>query len=258
MMHRHYVLDHCYSISVVAVIYTYQDRQYTAPNIDKEKGKFLLIFPGIMSFHKKPLSVATTTTTTTSTTNKVDDNNKKDKAEDDNGNDNDDDDDDVIVLDDDEEEEGKEGNATTKDGETSSQQQKTPAKKQSQTQSQPPPSLGKVEGLRTDHPTFTIPFPHLGKNLVFPGKKVPTSSKYIMLACSNKQKGSVQCKVCFMFGFDIVFSLSFFSNSSLYLNYYIFPILYVFTQHRVSFHQQLYLVIPNGKLLGIQIRNYQQ
>lgn len=31
--------------------------------------------------------------------------------------------------------------------------------------------------------------------LVFAGKKVPTSSKYILLSCANKQKMAVQCKV---------------------------------------------------------------
>jgi hypothetical protein len=179
----------------------------TAPNIDKEKGKFLLILPGVMSFHKKPPS-ATRNGTTNSTANvPKDDDNKKDKEEEGKDNDTDDDDDDndddnddnddVIVLDEDEEEEGKE-RSTTKGGEalSSQEQQTSSSKKQSQPQPQPPTSLGKVEGLRTDHPTFTIPFPHLRKNLVFPGKKVTTSSKYIMLACSNKQKGSVQCKVC--------------------------------------------------------------
>jgi hypothetical protein len=170
-----------------------------------------------MSFHKKPPSATSNGTSNPTSNVAKDDDNKKDKEEEEKDNDTDDDDgddddNDVIALDEDEEEEGKEA-STTKNGEAlSSQQQQTPSKKQSQSQPQsqpqPPTSLGKVEGLRTDHPTFTIPFPHLRKNLVFPGKKVPTSSKYIMLACSNKQKGSVQCKVCMYFHTKFRYKLS--------------------------------------------------
>lgn len=54
--------------------------------------------------------------------------------------------------------------------------------------------FGKLIGLNTDKPKFSIPFPN-GKNLVFPGQKVVTTSKYIMLSCSTRKKGSVVCKV---------------------------------------------------------------
>ena len=57
-------------------------------------------------------------------------------------------------------------------------------------------TMGRIEGLRTDSPSFRIPFPHLNKSLVFPGKKIATTSKYLALSCSNKKKGTVQCKVC--------------------------------------------------------------
>jgi hypothetical protein len=58
----------------------------------------------------------------------------------------------------------------------------------------PPPILGTIQDLNTDHPKFVIPFPE-GKTLVFPGKKVETTSKYMILSCSTKKKGSVVCKV---------------------------------------------------------------
>lgn len=56
------------------------------------------------------------------------------------------------------------------------------------------PTLGTVQDLNTDYPKFVIPFPD-GRTLVFPGKIVETTSKYIMLSCSMKKKGSVACKV---------------------------------------------------------------
>jgi hypothetical protein len=58
----------------------------------------------------------------------------------------------------------------------------------------PPPTLGTVQDLSTDHPKFVIPFPD-GRTLVFPGKKVETTSKYMIISCSTKKKGSVVCKV---------------------------------------------------------------
>ena len=68
-----------------------------------------------------------------------------------------------------------------------------------------PSSLGRVEGLRTDKPTFKIPFPHLNKYLVFEGKKVPTASKYLALSCSGKKNGKVHCKVRNAIAFAMIF-----------------------------------------------------
>mmetsp|Transcript_10752 Transcript_10752/g.27174 ORF Transcript_10752/g.27174 Transcript_10752/m.27174 type:complete len:444 (+) Transcript_10752:72-1403(+) len=99
------------------------------PNFEKQKGKFLLIFPGNFSFgaeHKK--------TETEDTTKPI---------------------------------------------------SKTPA------------TMGRIEGLRTNTPSFKVPFPHLEKSLVFPGKKVATTSKFLALSCSNKKSGTVQCKNIF-------------------------------------------------------------
>jgi hypothetical protein len=56
-------------------------------------------------------------------------------------------------------------------------------------------TMGRIEGLRTNNPSFRIPFPHLQKSLVFKGKKITTTSKYLALSCSNKKNGTVQCKV---------------------------------------------------------------
>ena len=166
----------------------------TAPNIDKEKGKFLLILPGMMSFHKKKPPPSTTTSSAAGST-------KGDDVEDDNDNDKNDDSD-VILLDDDNDDDEDDGEEGGGGGGTKSQKNPSSKKQQASTSTTTttttlPSSLGKLDGLRTDHPTLSIPFPQLRKKLIFPGKKVPTSSKYIMLSCSNKQKGSVQCKVCF-------------------------------------------------------------
>ena len=57
------------------------------------------------------------------------------------------------------------------------------------------PQLGKIEGLSTANPTFRIAFPDSNKSLVFPGTKVNTLSKYMWLNCSARKKGTVACKV---------------------------------------------------------------
>ena len=67
-------------------------------------------------------------------------------------------------------------------------------KRKSATNDGEDPKLGKLEGLDTDHPTLKIPFGG-GKegHLAFVGRKVPSSSKFMMLNCSKK--GSVVVKV---------------------------------------------------------------
>jgi hypothetical protein len=56
--------------------------------------------------------------------------------------------------------------------------------------------LGTLEGLDTDKPTLKIPFPN-GQSMTFAGRKVESSSKFMLLTCSKK--GSVTCKVSFAF-----------------------------------------------------------
>jgi hypothetical protein len=60
------------------------------------------------------------------------------------------------------------------------------------------PTLGRLTNLSTDQPKLVLKFSST-KSLVFPGKKVSTSSKYMMLSCSSKRKGHVACKVSRIF-----------------------------------------------------------
>lgn len=113
------------------------------PNFDKQKGKFLLVFPGNFSFGSIP-------ETTTS-------------------------------------------NAESKET-TEVKQEETTATKKSLAEASAA-TMGRIEGLKTGTPTFRVPFPHLQKSLVFAGKKIETTSKFLALSCSNKKSGTIQCKV---------------------------------------------------------------
>jgi hypothetical protein len=177
------------------------------PNIEKEKGKYLLIFPGMFSFNKL---TSTTTTTTKKAAATEEEAEVEVEADDGDGdlkpksvntattkqkNDNDDDDDDADDDDDDDDDDGDE-DSPLKDTTTTTT---TTKKKVSATIATTPTqihSLGRVEGLRSDIPTFKIPFADIQKDLIFPGRKVQTTSKYLIMSCSNKKNGTVQCKVC--------------------------------------------------------------
>ena len=156
------------------------------PNIEKEKGKYLLIFPGMFSFNNNNNTTTTTTKKAAAATKEEeekevesDDGDLKSKSV---NNDNDDDDDDEDEDDDD----SPLKETTTKNRKISATIATTPTQIH---------SLGRIEGLRTDIPTFKIPFPNIQKDLIFPGKKVQTTSKYLIMSCSNKKNGTVQCKV---------------------------------------------------------------
>ena len=155
------------------------------PNIEKEKGKYLLIFPGMFSFNNNNNTTTTTTKKAAAATKEEeerevesDDGDLKSKSV---NNDNDDDDDD-----DEDEDDSPLKETTTKNRKISATIATTPTQIH---------SLGRIEGLRTDIPTFKIPFPNIQKDLIFPGKKVQTTSKYLIMSCSNKKNGTVQCKV---------------------------------------------------------------
>ncbi|KAL3942515.1 MAG: hypothetical protein SGARI_000245, partial [Bacillariaceae sp.] len=170
-------------------------------SIDKEKGKLLLIFPGQMSFHKTPLSSSQPRSCSTSLKDstkiedkeitaeqhdKIDQSEKKAKS----GQSKDDDgeyshDEDLSAEDDE-----KETILATSKPTPNAAAKKT-------TTSLPPASLGVLEDVRTETPVFKIQFPHLHKTLVFPGKKVSVTSKFVMLSCASKQKMAVQCKSIF-------------------------------------------------------------
>lgn len=161
-----------------------------APSISKEKGRYLLILPGVFSF--KPIkqasstSVATTTTATNSASAEPTQEEplpaltQTQDSEDVLGNTNQDESDDD---DDDNDEPGKESTATT----TTTNNNNKPKSSI--------PQLGNLEGLATPHPKLRISFPALQKSLVFPGTKVHTSSKYMWLNCAARKKGTVTCKV---------------------------------------------------------------
>jgi hypothetical protein len=51
--------------------------------------------------------------------------------------------------------------------------------------------LGRIQGLSTDHPVLTIPYPN-GVFLTFRGRKIESSSRFMML-CFNK-RGKITCK----------------------------------------------------------------
>jgi hypothetical protein len=53
--------------------------------------------------------------------------------------------------------------------------------------------LGKIQEIESNAPIMKVPFDD-GRSLVFQGKKVDTSSKYMILNC-KASKGSVTCKV---------------------------------------------------------------
>ena len=122
------------------------------PNFEKQKGKFLLIFPGNFSFGgATDEGVAET-----------------------------------------------QSNAET-DGKPLAKEVKQEDVMAAATANKKPASafttMGRIEGLRTNTPSFRVQFPHLKKSLVFQGKKLSTTSKFLALSCSNKKSGTVQCKV---------------------------------------------------------------
>ena len=159
------------------------------PNIEKEKGKYLLIFPGMFSFNNNNTTTTTTTTKKAAAATKEE---EEREVESDDGDlksksvNNDDDDNDEDEDDDDDDDESPLKETTTKNRKISATIATTPTQIH---------SLGRIEGLRTDIPTFKIPFPNIQKDLIFPGKKVQTTSKYLIMSCSNKKNGTVQCKV---------------------------------------------------------------
>ena len=159
------------------------------PNIEKEKGKYLLIFPGMFSFNNNN---NTTTTTTKKAAAATKEEEEEREVESDDGDlksksvNNDDDNDEDEDEDDDDDDDSPPKETTTKNRKMSATIATTPTQIH---------SLGRIEGLRTDIPTFKIPFPNIQKDLIFPGKKVQTTSKYLIMSCSNKKNGTVQCKV---------------------------------------------------------------
>ena len=150
-----------------------------APNISKEKGRYLLLLPGILNIktqQRQQQQAEEEQEQEQEAKNSNDDNNNNNKE-------------DTKTMDKVVSMGGSSSNGAAEDA-TSTAATST----LDSTLKKAPTSLGRVEGLATDSPVLKVPFPN-GKTLIFPGKKVPTTSKYIMLSCSTKKKGSVACKV---------------------------------------------------------------
>eukprot|EP00934_Nitzschia_sp_Nitz4_P002187 Nitzschia sp. Nitz4//scaffold174_size87051//23336//25431//NITZ4_005103-RA/size87051-augustus-gene-0.67-mRNA-1//-1//CDS//3329538854//2187//frame0 len=146
------------------------------PSIIKEKGKYLLSFPGSFSFRNLIAS------------------NEKSSQESEP----------LATQDMDEDADEEAMDETAKNDDPSIQTSKSGGNNNtaSTNTSQPRPTvtplaLGKVVGLATSHPQFRIPFPDRQQVLVFPGTKMDTASKFMWLACSTRRKGSVTCKSIF-------------------------------------------------------------
>ena len=145
-----------------------------APIISKEKGRYLLILPGNMSFRglkSTAQPVEEETMEGKSSTQESLEEGAVEEGED------------IVkkksVEEGEDDEEGEEG--AVKASGTSSKANV--------------PQLGKVEGLSTANPKLRIVFPGSTKSLVFPGTKVNSLSKYMWLNCSARKKGTVACKV---------------------------------------------------------------
>ena len=147
------------------------------PSITKEKGKYLIILPGMLSLkpshmrNKYNASLSSSSSTAAGETLSQPSSSQKDDDENDN---------DVEMTQD----------STTNDEATTKKRSAAGGG----TAAAGSQSLGKLEGLAKGKPELKVPFPN-GRMLVFPGKIIPTTSKYIMLNCSTSKNGSVQCKV---------------------------------------------------------------
>jgi hypothetical protein len=138
------------------------------PNLAKGKGRYLIILPGIMSL--KPRAKATKTPAKDATQDAsqggTDDFPETERPD----------------------AEQAKPIATSLDPVDDTQDEKS---------KRPPPAkgvtLGKIENLQTDNPVLKVPFED-GRTMVFHGKKIDSSSKFMMLHCKGS-KGSVTCTV---------------------------------------------------------------
>jgi hypothetical protein len=146
-------------------------------NVAKEKGRYLLFLPGLLSLKNPPPTVATAAATSTTKAKDADEDNSD------------------TSMDNDEHEKDTEKKDSLAIATTASAL----------------PTLGRLEQLSTATPLLKVPFltsdaavaigdtannhTFMERMLCFPGTKVDTSSKFMMLTCSQKRGGSVTCKV---------------------------------------------------------------
>ena len=154
-------------------------------SIKKEKGRYLLLLPGLMSLK--------TSTQSDSTTNAPAKPASKETS------------DDAV-----EENENSEITDMEKDWDKHEDDDAQPSASLAAANNSNAPLLGRLERLNSATPVFRIPFPaesstegqDIGSSggqrmLCFPGTKVETSSKFMILTCKKKQVGgTVKCKVC--------------------------------------------------------------
>lgn len=156
------------------------------PNIIKEKGKVLFILPGWFSLKQSALVSSSTTMTTASTEQPTQETDQQDQTDQpqpqplehivmETDNDNNNNKDETAVI-------------------TSERTNTASSTNTNTTEKQEAPILGRLEQLSSDAPLLKVPFPN-NRVLVFPGTKISTTTKFMMLTCSSRKKGSVQCKV---------------------------------------------------------------
>ena len=181
------------------------------PNLTKEKGKYLIILPGNLS-----LKSAATATTTATKNNVIKNNNT-------NSNDNENDDD----------EEENNNNNNNKQQQDLSQSSNKSNSNTTTTTTTTTTSFGKINDLDTDNPKLVVPFSSSSTNklLIFPGKKIELTTKYIMLSCSTKKNGSVACKVSFFFVCIVYIVLRFNFFLSHLLTYIIIIIIFIIIEY---------------------------
>lgn len=157
----------------------------------KTKHRFLIMLPGMLSIHhRRPQQQQPKANNNNSNSG------DNDKDEGDDGGDDDDEEEDYKDDDDDDEEEKK-----SEDNKSSAAASAaTSTNKSSTTTTSTTNTLGTLHDLDTDKPTLRIPMPSSSGSgssdqeyLTFVGKKLNSSSKFMLLSCNKK--GSVSCKV---------------------------------------------------------------
>jgi hypothetical protein len=169
-----------------------------APHVGKQKGKYLLILPGMLSLKQSLASMQMQMQSfKDSSTEELALTQDKD---DDEENDQDDDKNDATMDDKGDQDEADSKKpavvASKPPEEDHAKSEDATFIKSNNTAVVEPVTLGRVEKLATDSPVLRVPFPN-GRTLLFPGKKVHTSSKFFMLTCNTRRGrgGSVGCKV---------------------------------------------------------------
>jgi hypothetical protein len=149
------------------------------PNLAKGRGRYLIILPGIMSFKSRSKQIKP-----------IPENDSKAEAAVGKAKQNDEDD----------------------EEETKSVEDNGDKKPAARNPFQPRVTmLGKIQEIESEAPIMKVPFDD-GRSLVFQGKKVDTSSKYMILNC-KASKGSVTCKVSLKVGIAASFTLMWTTNS---------------------------------------------